>query len=425
MDAADLVLGIDIGTSGARVAALDRDSVCVAMAAASMAAPERRGVFVTQEARLWWQTAKKAMRALGKKIDLARVRALSVDGTSGTLVGVGFTGIPLAVGSMYNDQCEADTAERIKRCAPPQSAVFGLTSALGRAIEMQAMAPDRILHQADWIGAQFSGDFTVTDENNALKTGYDPVARRWPDWLAEAGMDAALLPRVVPAGAVIARRVTTQAHALGLRADTLVVAGTTDGCAAFLATGADRAGDAVTSLGTTLVLKLLSEAPIFAPEFGIYSHRIGDQWLAGGASNSGGAALLQFFSAKRMRALEPLLDPYRPTGLDYYPLPAPGERFPVNDPTLQPRVAPRPADDARFLQGLLEGIAAIEALGYRRLAELGGGKINTLRSVGGGASNAAFTRIRARLIGAPLAEAASFEAAAGAARLALRGLRQG
>ena len=72
----------------------------------------------------------------------------------------------------------------------------------------------------------------------------------------------------------------------------------------------------------------------------------------------------------------------------------------------------------------MEGIAAIEALGYRRLAELGGGKINSLRSVGGGAANAAFTRIRARLIGAPLAEAVSFEAAAGAARLALRGLRQ-
>ena len=316
MDAAELVLGIDIGTSGARVAALDRDSVCVAMAAAPMAAPERHGVCVTQETRLWWQAATQALHALAKKIDLARVRALSVDGTSGTLVGIGLDGMPLAAGSMYNAHCAPDTAAQIKRFAPPQSAVFGLTSALGRAIELQATAPDRILHQADWIGAQFSGDFTVTDENNALKTGYDLVARRWPDWLAEAGMDAALLPRVVPAGAVIARRLTAQAQALGLPADTLVVAGTTDGCAAFLATGADQAGDAVTSLGTTLVLKLLSDTPIFAPEFGIYSHRIGDQWLAGGASNSGGAALLQFFSGEQMNVLEPLLDPDRPTGLD-------------------------------------------------------------------------------------------------------------
>ena len=36
----------------------------------------------------------------------------------------------------------------------------------------------------------------------------------------------------------------------------VVVAGSTDGCAAFLATGADKPGHAVTSLGSTLVLKI-------------------------------------------------------------------------------------------------------------------------------------------------------------------------
>ena len=40
-------------------------------------------------------------------------------------------------------------------------------------------------------------------------------------------------------------------------------------------------------------IKLLSKTPVFAPDLGIYSHRIGEQWLAGGASNTGGAVLLQ------------------------------------------------------------------------------------------------------------------------------------
>ncbi len=40
-----------------------------------------------------------------------------------------------------------------------------------------------------------------------------------------------------------------------------------------------------------------------------------------------------------------------PTGLDFYPLASPGERFPVNDPGLAPRLEPRPEDDALFLQG--------------------------------------------------------------------------
>src|SRR3546814_10233253 len=58
---------------------------------------------------------------------------------------------------------------------------------------------------------------------------------------------------------------------------------------------------------------------------------------------------------------------------------------------LQPRVSPRPDDPALFLQGLLEGVAAVEALGYRRLAELGAPPARRVISVGGGASNAAWS----------------------------------
>ena len=186
------------------------------------------------------------------------------------------------------------------------------------------------------------------------------------------------------------------AQRYGLPRDTAIVAGTTDGCAAFLASGASDPGDGVTSLGTTLTLKLLSDRPVFAPNYGIYSHRIGDQWLAGGASNSGGAALAVHFDRDAIVRLSPLIDPDHPTGLDYYPLPKPGERFPINDPALPSNVAPRPDDERLFFQGLLEGIAGIEALGYRRLAELGASSLTTLRTVGGGAANEAWTRIRER-----------------------------
>ncbi len=141
--------------------------------------------------------------------------------------------------------------------------------------------------------------------------------------------------------------------------------------------------------------------PVFAPEFGIYSHRIGGRWLAGGASNTGGAVLASFFSPDRMAALEPLLVPQVATGLDYYPLLGPGERFPVSDPWLEPRMSPRPAEDHLFLQGLLEGIAAIEALGYARLNQLGATPLHNVRTVGGGAVNRAWTPIRQGLLGVP------------------------
>ena len=92
---------------------------------------------------------------------------------------------------------------------------------------------------------------------------------------------------------------------------------------------------------------------------------------------------------------------------------------------MQPRLSPRPDDDARFLQGLLEGIASVEALGYRRLQEIGAPPIASVRSVGGGAKNPAFTALREKALGVPFLVASSTEAAVGTGRLALRALKLG
>ncbi|RVC71805.1 carbohydrate kinase, partial [Mesorhizobium sp. M4A.F.Ca.ET.022.05.2.1] len=62
--------------------------------------------------------------------------------------------------------------------------------------------------------------------------------------------------------------------------------------------------------------------------------------------------------------------------------------------------------------------------GYRRLAELGSPKLTSVRSVGGGAANAAWTAIRQRKLGVDFVPALSDEAAAGTARLALRGANE-
>ncbi|RWE23572.1 MAG: carbohydrate kinase, partial [Mesorhizobium sp.] len=280
-----------------------------------------------------------------------------------------------------------------------------------------------VLHQGDWIAGQFSGRFDVSDENNSLKTGYDAEARRWPDWIAATGMRMALLPAVVRPGSVTGT-LTAAADLFGLPREVAIVAGTTDGCASFLATGATGVGEGVTALGSSLTIKILSGRPIFAPRYGIYSHRLGDAWLAGGASNTGGKVLAQHFTLDRIVELSAAIDPATQTGLDYYPLGVPGERFPIADPSLQPRLLPRPASDADYLKAMLEGIAAIEALGYRRLAELGAPKLTSVRSVGGGAANAAWTAIRRRKLGVDFLPALSNEAAAGTARLALMGAKE-
>lgn len=416
---ADVVLGLDIGTSGVRIAATDEANVLKSMSAAPIVAPVQDGGRAWQNPAIWWEAVIAAFRGLD--LNGLSVRAMAIDGTSGTILAIDDEGTPQSLGSMYNDVCEGRHLERIAAAAPRETAALGSTSPLGRAMDLLGKGT-RILHQADWIVGQLSGIYDVTDENNALKSGYDPVSRQWPGWIRDAGFDPALFPRVVPAGTRVGTITSGMASALGLPPDTAMVAGTTDGCAAFLASGASDPGDGVTSLGTTLTLKLLSDTPVFAPHFGIYSHRIGDQWLAGGASNTGGAAIGKYFSKDDLARLTPLLEPDHPTGLDFYPLPKPGERFPINDPAYPPRLEPRPADERVFFQGILESIARIEAEAYAKLGELGASKLASIRTAGGGASNPAWTKIRLKALGVPEKPSLSEHAAVGTARLAWRGI---
>lgn len=421
-----VVIGLDLGTSGVRAVAMTASSLVVARSSVSMTEPLREGTAVSQDPGIWAVAVDACLRALHTTLAPERVRAIAVDGTSGTVLLTDAQGQPLAPALMYNDARATDAAQRIAQVAPANSAVHGTSSALGRLLYLQAMhaegliggAPRHLQHQADWIAGRLMGRFGHSDENNALKTGYDLVTQSWPAWLDALNVQRDWLPQVHKAGALIGLVSTETAHRYGWRSDTQVRAGTTDGVAAFIATGASGIGDAVTSLGSTLVVKLLSDRPLFAPEYGIYSHRLGTQWLVGGASNAGGAALLRHFTAERMAELSPLLRPDEPTGLDYYPLPDVGERFPVNDPKLQPRVAPRPADDLRFFQGLLEGLASVERLAYQRLNSLGAPALRSLRTVGGGAHNRGYTRIRERNLGVPMLAPLHTEAACGAALLA-------
>lgn len=93
----------------------------------------------------------------------------------------------------------------------------------------------------------------------------------------------------------------------------------------------------MTSLGSTLAIKLVSRVHVADARFGVYSHRLDDVWLVGGASNTGGAVLRQLFTDDQLAALSEHIDPAVPSPLDYYPLPKKGERFPVSDPDMMPR----------------------------------------------------------------------------------------
>jgi len=421
----DLFIGIDCGTSGVRAVAIDQQRQLRADSAIAM-----RDVGKDPRDPATWQIAlMRALDCVFADVETADVRAIAVDGTSGTLMPVTEDGKPLGRALMYNDAIEdADILAAIAQSAPQTSAVHGANSGLARFVSIQKQSHPmlfKIIHQADWLSGLLSGSFNISDQNNALKTGYDALADCWPEWIDACGADGNLLPQVVAPGTATGTLQKKLATRYRLPDDVAIVAGTTDGCASFLATGASEAGDAVTALGTTLTIKLLSDRPLFAPEYGLYSHRLGDRWLAGGASNTGGNVLLHYFDAEKIQSLSEQIDTSQPASLEYYPLREAGERFPVNDPDYPPRVEPRPDSDAEFLYELFDGIAGVEGLAYQRLQQLGAPQLRTLRSVGGGAANQAWTRIRERKLGIEFSNVQFDEAAAGSALLAMRGVGAG
>lgn len=406
-------LGIDVGTSGVRAALVDSDGHLLRSAKSFMAAHGANH----RDPMVWQAALHTALTQLSIN---EIVGAVCVDATSGTVLPIDAAGHPLADALMYNDAVDQDSViDQIKYHAPAKSAVHGVSSALARAMVLQTTpGAVRVIHQADWIAGQFSGRFDITDESNALKTGYDPVQRCWPQWLEDTTMKVAMLPEVVPAGTATGSVLSPMASRYQLARNTRVIAGVTDGCASFLATGASDIGDCVTALGSTITMKMLCDQPLFDPAYGVYSHRIGDKWLAGGASNTGGAVLAHYFSADEISLLSGQLNPDRSAVFNYYPLLSAGERFPHNDGNWQPRLMPRPDSDVEFLHELFSGMAAIESLGYQRLAELGAPPQLSMRTVGGGALNSQWTEIRRRQLKLPFHQPLSTEAAVGSALLA-------
>lgn len=415
-------LGIDFGTSGARAIVLNKAQEIESSVKISF--PQ----ICDDWAMMWQQT----LFDLIEQIPLAlrqTVRSIALNGTSSTVLICKANGQPIARPILYSDDRAAVLLDRVKAIAPPQHTVISATSSLAKLLwfasdqgNEPANSADRyFLHQADWLAFWLHGQIGISDYHNALKLGYDVENLCYPDWLQTLNIPFHL-PRVLPPGTPIGFVTDEVRDRFGLPSDCQVCAGTTDSIAAFLASSVQNVGEAVTSLGSTLVLKLLSDRRVEDARYGIYSHRLGNQWLVGGASNTGGAVLKQFFSAEELVRLSQAIDPQQESPLHYYPLLKPGERFPISNPHLPPRLEPRPEEPIAFLHGLLESIARIEADGYRLLQELGSSPLRCVYTAGGGAANLIWQQIRSRQLKVPVMRAAQTEAAYGTARLAMQHL---
>ncbi|HTL39840.1 MAG TPA: FGGY-family carbohydrate kinase [Pseudolysinimonas sp.] len=405
-----IVLGIDLATAGARVQALEVES-------GATLAELRAPLPVTGSAGERTQPPRYAevvrdlitgvTGLLGARA--AEVRALSITGTSGTVVPADEHGVPVGDALLYDD---------------PRGVPLSTdrpSAALARAGWLQAHAPaPRYLFTPDVVAASLAGRLLPSDTSHALKSAIDPVAAAWdPAALAEAGVPPESMPELVPPGRIIGT--VMRPGALGLSPGVAIVSGMTDGSTGQIATGAVSEGDTVAVLGTTLVLKAVAARDIVDRVAGVYSHVAPDgRFWAGGASNTGAGVLgAEFDPARHTAAIEAV----GPSPVVVYPLARPGERFPVADPAfagfsvgLDGRPRDAVGEIARY-RAVFEGVAFVERLALERLGELG---VESRRHhvAGGAAASELWNRIRASVLQRPVVVSPGAGSARGAAALA-------
>jgi sugar (pentulose or hexulose) kinase len=417
-------VGIDIGTQGARVVVVNAGGELVARAEEAFALDS--GSREEQSPIEWWNVCLKLLRSVVAVVS-EDIKAIAVTSTSGTVIPLNERMEPLHNAIMYSDNRSAEEGRYCREIALQYHSGytgFNSSSGLSKIVWFMKRYPEmtarirRWVHAADYITGRLCGEWEVSDYTNVLKSGFDVRHGRWPSYLFEhLGLKPEWLPKVVPSGTRIGRLSADVCRAAGLPQDVEIVAGMTDGCASQIASGAVRLGDWNTTIGTTLVVKGVTEKEIKDPLDRLYSHRHPEGfWMPGGAGNIGADWITEDFS-KDVDTLNDAALRLMPTRRLSYPLRTSGERFPFIAPQARgfyPDGLPR---DVLFTSNL-EGVAYVERYAYELIEDLSGEKVKAIYTAGGGSKSDAWLKIRSNVLGLPIYKMKHVSGAAGAAILA-------
>ena len=443
MRADPLVIGLDLGTGGARVVVVNAaGKILVTTQAEITRTPQqislaKQGLH-EQNPESWWTAActaiGSAMQQISGGADARRtLRAICVDGTSGTVVGVDRTGRATTPALMYNDaratseavELDSLVREDAETALPGITASFGIAKMLWieRNLAGEAAATHCFAHQADFIAGRMTGQVGVTDYSNALKSGFDLCKESWAGFIEEYPQLRSRMPRVVAPGEVLGRISSENANQLGLPDGLVVIAGMTDGTAAFLASGASSVGDDNTTLGTTLVFKRLAGHHVKDPAGLIYCHKLpGGWWLPGAASNVGADWIARNFSGEDLAQLDADAASLLPTEHLAYPLKMKGERFPLDSRDIEGFCEPEASGPGVRYAACLQGTAFVERLGYevlnRAIGGAGPARSGDVYATGGGSQSDVWMQLRADVSGRTFRRPSCPESAFGSAILA-------
>lgn len=361
-------------------------------------------------------------------VDKSDICAISVTSTSGTVIPLDKQNRPIHDALMYSDPRSAAQGERCqeiaKRYVKHGYTGFNASSGISKMCWFVDTFPERVddialwIHASDYIVGQLSGNYHMTDYTNVLKSGYDLETLEWPSFVCEElGLKRSWLQDIMPSGTVVGTLLPHLATALGL-GEIAVVVGMTDGCATQMASGAVKPGDWNTTIGTTLVIKGVTQKKnVIDPSGTVYSHRHPEgYWMPGGASNTGADWITIDFSDD-LESLTIAAEALIPTGELAWPLRQEGERYPIMAPKAR-GFMPEGISRELLFAANLEGVAFIERLAYEMIEALSGEHVQAVYSAGGGSNSDVWLAMRASILNVPVYKCKEASGAFGAAIMA-------
>jgi xylulokinase len=408
---APAVLGIDLGTSEAKAALVTLDGRLLGMGRGRYPTDVGPDGRAEQDPADWWVAITEAVRSLAGEPAGADVRAICCVGQGPTLVAVDRDGLPVRPALTWQD----------RRAGAGGYGLLPRMAWLAREEPASVAAAAWLMASWDAVGLWLTGEAVTTVQAHESPLGAAE--------LAGIGVPADRVPPPLAYGRRLGSLRAAVGERLGLRAGIPVVAGVNDGTASMLGAGLRLPGDAVDTGGTSGGIGIYTDRPVHVDRAFLAPAPLPGRWVVGGAMAALGASVdwvrteLLGGSLTRGQLFEAAatVEPGA-GGLVFLPYLA-GERAPVFDDRARGvlfglTLAHGPAEVAR---AALEGAAFAVRHVTEPLGEAGA-PVHELRPAGKPVPGDLWARIKADVLGVPVAITAIGETAVmGAAILAAVG----
>ena len=404
----EVTLGLDLGTSGVKVVALDAARTAVAQATRSYPLLTPRPGWTEQHPADWVAATLEALRDVAAQLRAAGHIPLAL-GLSGQMHGAVFLdaqGEVVRPAPLWNDQRTGDAVTELEAAVPRADLIartgnravtgFQLPKLLWlRRAEPGNFARTRhVLLPKDYLGFCLTGQMRTEPSDASGVGALNLAGSTWDRGVLDAlDLPVSLFPEVVASIAVSGQLTRELAEQTGLPVGLPVVAGGGDNAAAGIALGLgsqDLATGSV-SLGTSGVLFVPLASPTPDPQgrVHLFAHADGGFNLLGVTLSAAGA--LQWFRDRLAPELsfatllaEAAAVPAGADGLTFLPFLS-GERSPHMRPDLRASFSGLSLAHGRahLVRALLEGTAFALADAYAVMRPLSG--VTTLLATGGGA----------------------------------------